>query len=72
MLSYAKQMTSPSSMHETGHSKPVLWDNSEGCGGEAGRRRVKDGETQVHPWPIHGDVWQKPPPYCKVVFLQLK
>ena len=37
-------------MHETGHSKPVLWDNSEGCGGEAGRRRVHDGETQVHPW----------------------
>ena len=50
ILSYAKQMTSPSSMHETGHSKPVLWDNSEGCGGEAGRRRVHDGETQVHPW----------------------
>ena len=23
-------MTSPSSMHETGHSKPVHWDNPEG------------------------------------------
>ena len=34
-------MTSPSSMHETGHLKPVHWDNPEewdgegdGCGGE--------------------------------------
>ena len=24
---YVKQMTSPSSMRETGHSKPVHWDN---------------------------------------------
>ena len=31
-------MTSPSSMHETGHSKPVHWDNPEGWDGreEAG------------------------------------
>ena len=26
-------MTSPSSMHETGHSKPVHWDNLEGRDG---------------------------------------
>ena len=30
ILSYVKEMTSPSSMHETGHSKLVLWDNPEG------------------------------------------
>ena len=29
-----KIITSPSSMHETGHSKPVHWDNPEGWGGE--------------------------------------
>ena len=29
-------MTSASSMHEAGHSKPVLWDNPEGWGGEGG------------------------------------
>ena len=27
-------MTSPSSMHETGHSKGVHWDNPEGWDGE--------------------------------------
>ena len=26
-------MTSVSSMHEAGHSKPVLWDNPKGWGG---------------------------------------
>ena len=31
-------------MHETGHSKPVLWDNPEGWGGEGGGRGVQDGE----------------------------
>ena len=33
---YAKQMTSASLMYEAGHSKTVLWDNPEGCGGEEG------------------------------------
>ena len=28
ILSYVKQITSPSLMQETGHSKPVNWDNS--------------------------------------------
>ena len=30
-------MTSLSSMHETGHSKPVHWDNPEGWDEEGGR-----------------------------------
>ena len=34
--------------------------------------RVEDGGTQVHPWLIHVDVWQKPPQYCKEIILQLK
>ena len=29
-------MTSASSMHEAGPSKPVLWDNPEGWGGDGG------------------------------------
>ena len=64
-------MTSPSSMHETGHSKPVNWDNPEGWDG----REVGEGsgwETHVHPWLIHVNIWQKPPQYCKVISLQLK
>ena len=38
-------MTSPSLMHETGHSKPkpVHWDNPEGGDGEGGGREVWDG-----------------------------
>ena len=28
--------------------------------------------TQVHPWLIHVNVWQKPLQFCKVISLQLK
>ena len=31
-------MTIARSMHEAGHSKPVLWDNPGGCGGKGGGR----------------------------------
>ena len=41
-------MTNASSMHEAGHSKPVLWDNPEGWDGEEGGSLVQDGETHVH------------------------
>ena len=30
------ELTSPSSVHETGHSKPVHWANLEGWDGEGG------------------------------------
>jgi len=30
-------------MNETGHSKPVLWNNPEGWDVEGGGRGVKDG-----------------------------
>ena len=43
-------------MHEAGHPKQVLWDNSEGWGGEGGGSGVQDGGTHVHPWLIHVDV----------------
>ena len=52
-------------------SRAVLFDNPEGWGGEGGGRGVQDGETHVHPWVIHVDVWQKPPQDCKVISLQL-
>ena len=44
ILSYVKQITSPSLMHETGHSKLVQWDNPEGWDGEGGGRGVQGGE----------------------------
>ena len=44
ILSYVKQITSPSSMHETGCSGLVHWDDPEGWYGEGGGRRVQDGE----------------------------
>ena len=43
-------MTSASSMHETGHSKLVHWDNPEGWDGEGGGRGVQDAEHMN----IHG------------------
>ena len=52
-------MTSASSMHEAGHSKPVLWDNPEGWGREGGRSGVQDAGTHVHQWLIHVNVCQK-------------
>ena len=44
ILPYMKSMTSPNSMHEIGHSKPVHWDNPEGWDGEGVRCGVQDGE----------------------------
>ena len=38
-------MTSPSLMHETGHSKLVHWDNPEGWDGEGGERGLGTGAT---------------------------
>ena len=39
-----KQMASPGSMHETGCSGLVHWDDPEGWDGEGGGRGVQDGE----------------------------
>ena len=44
ILSYVKQITSTGSMHETGCSGLVHWDDSEGWDGERGGRGVQDGE----------------------------
>ena len=34
-------------MHEAGHSKPVLWDNPEGWGGEEGGSRGQEDRKSV-------------------------
>ena len=57
-LSYVKQITSPGSMHETGCSGLVHWDDPEGWDGEGGGRGVSRWGTHVHPWRIQVDVWQ--------------
>ena len=44
ILSYVKRITSPGSMHETGCSGPVHWDDPEGWDGEGDGRGVQDGE----------------------------
>ena len=51
ILPYVKQITSPSSMHETGHSKPAYWDNADGWDEEGGGRGVQDGgHVYTHGW----------------------
>ena len=57
ILPYVKQIISPGSTHETGHSKLVLWDDPEGWGGEGGGG-VWEGGTHVYLWLIHVSVWQ--------------
>ena len=44
ILSHVKQIASPGSMHETGCSGLVHWDDPEGWTGEGGGRGVQDGE----------------------------
>ena len=43
-LSYVKQISSPGSMHETGCSGPVHWEDPVGLGGVGGGRGDRDGE----------------------------
>ena len=44
ILSYVKHIASPGSMHETGCSELVHWDDPEGWDGEGGGRGVQDRE----------------------------
>ena len=44
ILSYVKQIASPGSMHDTGCSGLVHWNDPEGWYGEGGVRGVQDGE----------------------------
>ena len=44
ILSYVKRIASPGSMHDTGCSGLVHWDDPEGWSGKGGGRGVQDGE----------------------------
>ena len=44
IISYMKQIASPSLMQDTGCLELVHWDDPEGWYGEGGGRRVQDGE----------------------------
>ena len=48
ILSYVKRIASPCSMHDTGCSGPVHWDDPERWDGEGGGWGVQDGETRAH------------------------
>ena len=51
ILSYVKQIASPGSMHETGWSGLVHWDDPDGWDEEGGGRGVQDGEHMyTHGW----------------------
>ena len=47
IISYMKQITSPSTMHDTGCLGLVHWDDPEGWYGEGGGRRVQ-GEEHLY------------------------
>ena len=55
ILSYVKQIASPGSMHETGGSGSVNWDNPEGWNGEGGVRSVQD-EGHMYPKVHHSSL----------------
>ena len=70
-LSYVKRIASPGSMHDTGCSGLVHWDDPEGWDGEGDRRRVQGGE-HVYTYGGFMLMYGKPIQYCKVISLQLK
>ena len=67
-----KQIASPGSMHDTGCSGLVQWDDPEGWYGERGGRGGSGLGARIHPWQIPVDVWQKLIQNCKIISLQLK
>ena len=64
-LSYVKQITSPGSMHDTGCSGLVHWDDPEGWDGEGGGRGFRMGNTCT-PMVDSSQCMAKPIQYCKV------
>ena len=57
ILSYVKWIASPGSIHDTGCSGLVHWDDPEGWDGREVGGMVRWG-TRVHLWRIHVTVWQ--------------
>ena len=71
ILSYMKWIDSPGSMHETGCSRLVHWDDPEGWDGEEVGGGFRMGNTCT-PVVDPCQCMAKPPQYCKVISLQLK
>ena len=71
ILSYVKQITSPGSMHETGCSGLVHWDDPKGWVGVGGGWGFRMGNTYT-PVVDSCQCMAKPIQYCKVISLQLK
>ena len=58
ILSYVKWISSPGSMHETGCSRLVHWEDPERWDEEGGRGWSSGWGAYVNPWWIHVNVWQ--------------
>ena len=71
ILAYVKWIASPGSMHDTGCSGLVYWDDPEGWFGEGCGRGVQDGE-HVYTCGTFMSMYGKTIQYCKVISLQLK
>ena len=71
IISYVKQIASPSSMHDTGCPGLVHWDDPEGWYGEGGGRGFRIGNTCT-PVADSCQYMAKPIQYCKEISLQLK
>ena len=63
IISYKKRIASPGSMHDTGRSGLVHWDDPEGWDGEGGGFRM--GNTCT-PMADSSQCMAKPIQYCKV------
>ena len=64
-------MTSASSVHEAGHSKPVLWDNKDRWGAEGAGRAGQEGGTHA-PKDDSCRCMTKNITICKAIILQFK
>ena len=71
IISYKKQIASPSSMQDTGSLGLVHWDDPEGWYGEVGGRGVQIGNTCT-PMADSCCCMAKPTQYCEVTSLCLK
>ena len=71
ILSYVKWIASPGSMHDTGCSGLVHWDDPEEWDGEGSGRGARMGNTCT-PMVDSCQCMAKPLQYCKVISLQLK
>ena len=68
ILSYVKRIASPGSMHDTGCSGLVHWDDPEGWDGEGGGGWFRMG-NRCTPMVDSCQCMAKPIQYCKVISL---